>query len=155
MPGGLLVTATIHTGHVLDVLASLPEGSARCCVTSPPYWGLRDYGTDGQDWPEVTFSPMPGLPPMVIPAMVCSLGLEPDPWAFVGHLVEVFRGVRRVLTDDASAWINLGDSFDSKQLSGIPWRVAFALQADGWFLRSDIIWAKPNQIGRASCRERV
>ena len=127
------------------------DGSARCCVTSPPYFGLRDYGADGQ------------------------IGLEPTPDAYVKQLVSVFREVRRVLADDGTLWLNLGDSYggdrgnktpapDSKNLSlgsgsvhaharefdfrkqlvGIPWRVAFALQADGWYVRSDIIWYKPN-----------
>jgi DNA modification methylase len=125
-------------------------------VTSPPYWGLRDYGEDGQ------------------------IGLEHTPDEYVTRLVEVFREVRRVLRDDGTLWLNLGDSYagsgagggtsgdlahhmtniamsnrpttnklhgiKSKDLVGIPWRVAFALQADGWYLRSDIIWAKPNPM---------
>ena len=89
---------------------------------------------------------MPGLPPLDTPAQTVALGLEPDPWAFVGHLVEVFRAVRRVLRADGTLWLNLGDSFQDKQLQGIPWRVAYALQADGWYLRSDIIWHKPNPM---------
>lgn len=125
-----------------------------CVVTSPPYWGLRDYGVDGQ------------------------IGLEASPELFVARMVEVFREVKRVLRKDGTCWVNLGDSYNSnsgsgfdsnqtgnlerrkkcklekiipialpsKNLVGIPWRVAFALQADGWFLRSDIIWAKPNPM---------
>ena len=122
----------------------------RCCVTSPPYWGLRDYGVAGQ------------------------LGLEKTPEEYVAKMVAVFREVRRVLAEDGTLWLNLGDSYaanrsyqvtdskhipvgnttassvpdglKSKDLVGIPWRVAFALQADGWYLRSDIIWAKPNPM---------
>jgi DNA modification methylase len=118
---------------------------------------------------------MPGLSLLEIPEQVAALGLEPDPAAYVGHLVEVFRAVRRVLRDDGTLWLNLGDSYGgghggnktnsakqqssagtqmeprkgcgmAKQLVGIPWRVAFALQADGWYLRSDIIWHKPNPM---------
>jgi len=169
----------IRTGHVLEVLASMDCSIAQTCVTSPPYWGLRDYGTEPPEWPEVTFSPMPGLPPMTIPAQSVNLGAEADPWAYVGHMVLVFRAVARVLRGDGALWLNLGDSYGQsasssrqnrpghetgsplnprgrnfpppgglkpKDLVGIPWRVAFALQADGWYLRSDIIWAKPNPM---------
>ena len=145
--------ATVHVGDVLAILPTLAAGSVRCCVTSPPYFGLRDYGMDGQ------------------------IGLEPTPDEYVAKLVAVFREVRRVLTDDGTLWLNLGDSYagrgatggtksfqaaassvgqrgwippapgcKDKDLYGIPWRVAFALQADGWYLRSDIIWAKPNPM---------
>lgn len=151
---------TIHilTGDCRDVLRTLADGSVQCCVTSPPYYGLRDYGVDGQ------------------------IGLEQTPDAFVAELVAVFREVRRVLRDDGTLWLNLGDSYASdtkgsggtgkstlvgtpndgngqlfgarrvacdvpaKNLLGIPWRVAFALQADGWYLRQDIIWSKPNPM---------
>ena len=107
----------------METLSSLEEKSVNTCVTSPPYWGLRDYGTDDQ------------------------LGLEKTPEKFVENLVNVFREVRRVLRDDGTVWLNLGDSYlANKQLSGIPWRVAFALQADGWYLRQDIIWSKPNPM---------
>ena len=140
-------------GDCRAVLPTLPDASVHCVVTSPPYWGLRDYGVDGQ------------------------LGLEPDFNAYVANMVGVFREVRRVLRDDGTCWINLGDSYASggrgggadgskqqtnigsllgakiapdglkpKDLCGIPWRVAFALQADGWYLRQDIIWAKPNPM---------
>jgi DNA modification methylase len=154
----------IFVGDCRDVLKTLPENSVHCCVTSPPYWGLRDYGVDGQ------------------------LGLEETPDEYVANLVDVFREVRRVLREDGTIWLNLGDSFAGswgnyapggiknvqrpqtdegqrwdrpaygdtsflpptanvpglkpKDLVGIPWRVAFALQADGWWLRRDIIWAK-------------
>ena len=117
------MTATILVGDVRERLAEIPDASVRCCVTSPPYWGLRDYGNDTQ------------------------IGLEQSPDEYVEQLVAVFREVRRVLTDDGTLWLNLGDSYDSnKQLVGIPWRVAFALQADGWWLRQDIIWHKPNPM---------
>ncbi len=140
-------------GDVLDKLKEIPGGTVQTCVTSPPYWGLRDYGHDGQ------------------------IGLEKTPEEYVAKLVEVFREVKRVLPDDGTLWLNLGDSYvganntnnggnanlgsqpgrtfdqsakaqwkelPTKNLVGIPWRVAFALQADGWYLRSDIIWHKPN-----------
>ena len=172
----------IRTGHALDLLQAMPAGSVQCCLTSPPYWGLRDYGDPGKEWPEVTFSPMPGLPSMTIPASCEPLGLEADPWGYVGHIVALFREVRRVLRDDGVLFLNLGDSYaggggfapdapsnragskqttqrgakpggikpggglKSKDLVGIPWRAAFALQADGWYLRSDVIWAKPNPM---------
>ena len=148
----------LWAGDCRTVLGELPAASVHCCVTSPPYWGLRDYKHDAQ------------------------IGLEETPEAFVDALVDVFRGVRRVLRDDGTLWLNLGDSYASggrggggmymdergekawgpragmngwrsappglkhKDLVGIPWRVAFALQADGWYLRSDIIWAKPNPM---------
>lgn len=174
------LTARFLTGDCLGVLRGLPDESVACCVTSPPYWGLRDYGSDSQ------------------------IGLEPTPEAYVSALVAVFREVRRALRRDGTLWLNLGDSWaagrggtampaetlaggigghgDSnahrgrlaqvpntknpnapiatyqphrnagaiglkhKDMIGIPWRVAFALQADGWYLRSDIIWAKPNPM---------
>jgi len=182
---------SILTGNVFDILPTLEAESVNCCVTSPPYWGLRDYGTD------------------------CQLGIEPTPELYVANLVAVFREVWRVLRDDGTLWLNLGDSYAGswgnqgrksergtqrpvngpmiqnvggvahtigcdmdedctcgarvagvypdkrtctgswvndhptlkpKDLVGIPWRVAFALQADGWYLRSDIIWSKPNPM---------
>lgn len=113
----------ILIGDCREQMRTLADGSVQTCVTSPPYFGLRDYGHDGQ------------------------LGLEPTPDEFVAAMVEVFREVHRVLTDDGTLWLNLGDSYgSSKQLIGIPWRVAFALQADGWYLRQDIIWHKPNPM---------
>ena len=143
---------TILNGDVIDCLRSLPDACVQCVVTSPPYWGLRDYGVEGQ------------------------IGLEPTPEDYVEKMVEVFREVRRVLRDDGTLWLNLGDSYNGsggaggdyapgglkagqpkypgrrisalkpKDLVGIPWRVAFALQEDGWYLRSDIIWSKPNPM---------
>jgi DNA modification methylase len=143
----------ILNGDCRDVLKTLPDCSVHCCVTSPPYFGLRDYGCAGQ------------------------IGLESTPDAYVAELVAVFREVKRVLRDDGTLWLNLGDSYASntkgsggpssiqdrnagsrynprkfnhgvkeKDLMGIPWRVAFALQADGWYLRQDIIWHKPNPM---------
>ena len=96
---------------------------AQMCVTSPPYFGLRDYGVDGQ------------------------IGLEQTPDEYVAKMVDVFRAVRDVLADDGTLWLNIGDSYGAgKQLLGVPWRLAFALQADGWILRQDIIWHKPNPM---------
>ena len=144
---------TIHVGDCLEGLRELPAGAARTCVTSPPYFGLRCY--NGGD---------------------AEIGKEPTPDDFVAALVAVFREVKRVLRDDGTLWLNLGDSYagagysnhqntggtqrtdggkqkhmtgsglKNKDLIGIPWRVAFALQADGWYLRQDIIWAKPNPM---------
>jgi DNA modification methylase len=114
----------IHHGDVRTILPTLKAGSVQCVMTSPPYWGLRSYLAEGHD------------------QKAEELGLEPTPEAYVKNMVAVFREVKRVLRDDGTCWINLGDSFQDKQLIGIPWRVAFALQADGWYLRSDIIWAK-------------
>lgn len=151
------MTYQIHIGDCIDSMKSMPAQSVHTCVTSPPYFGLRDYGMNGQ------------------------IGLDDTPDAFVARLVDVFREVRRVLRDDGTLWLNLGDSYASawsmpggrrnvvgqgslssgkradrpnrlvkglkeKDLIGIPWRVAFALQADGWYLRQDIIWHKPNPM---------
>lgn len=112
-----------HFGDCLETLQRMPDGIVNTCVTSPPYFGLRDYGHAGQ------------------------IGLEPTPDEFIAKLVAVFREVRRVLKNDGCAWINMGDSYgQGKQLLGIPWRLAFALQDDGWILRQEIIWAKPNPM---------
>ena len=165
-------------GDALDVLPTLVPRSVQCIVTSPPYFGLRDYGVTPTDWPTIAYCvvPMPGLPVMTIPAQSVCLGLETTPEAYVGHLVHVFRLARKVLADDGVVFLNLGDSYandtkwggqsggkhalgvhgnsgigrgrrttglPAKNLMGIPWRVAFALQADGWILRNDVIWHKP------------
>ena len=147
--------ASIYCGDALEVLKTLPDASVQCCVTSPPYFGLRDYGHDGQ------------------------IGLEETPEQFVQKLATVFREVRRVLRDDGVLWVNIGDSYAGsgkgpagnlgkannerdmshtvlsgyvpeglkpKDLIGIPWMLAFALRADGWYLRQDIIWHKPNPM---------
>lgn len=143
----------VLTGDCRETLKTLGDGTVQCVVTSPPYWGLRDYGVGGQ------------------------IGLEGTPDEYVANMVEVFREVRRVLRDDGVLWLNLGDSYTSggrdsrapdskdskggrendsrpptpsglkpKDLVGIPWRVAFALQADGWWLRQDVIWSKGNPM---------
>ena len=153
----------IYKGNVFQRLKEIPDKSVNTCITSPPYWGLRDYGEGGQ------------------------LGMENTPEEFVENLVNVFKEVKRVLRDDGTVWLNLGDSYISgksrystreqtlagggenqkkygilhkggkkdmyghsfykdKDLAGIPWRVAFALQQDGWYLRQDIIWHKPNPM---------
>ncbi len=152
---------TVYHGDAREVMSQMEAESVHCVVSSPPYWGLRDYGEAGQ------------------------LGLEPTPEEYVANMVAVFREVRRVLRADGTVWLNLGDSYAShdpggyregeflnpggkppvkqgparnragnyrpsglkpKDLVGIPWRVAFALQSDGWYLRSDVIWAKPNPM---------
>lgn len=145
---------TVLLGDVRQQLTLVPDQSVQCVVTSPPYYGLRDYGVDGQ------------------------IGLEPTPAEYVAEMVAVFREIRRVLAGDGVLWLNLGDSYASqggmtgvgpnatvgstlrqsegrtrpasvlapKNLLGIPWRVAFALQDDGWTLRNDIIWNKPNAM---------
>ena len=152
----------IITGDALETLRQLPDGCCSTCVTSPPYYGLRNYGEDGQ------------------------IGLEETPSEYIDKLVEVFREVRRVLKDDGTLWLNIGDSYAGsgkgrnkggnfnekaetiqssgqrdglirrtlsqadgykrKDLIGIPWLLAFALRADGWYLRADIIWQKPNAM---------
>jgi DNA modification methylase len=197
-------------GHVLEQLATLPDTSIHCCVTSPPYWGLRDYGTEPQIWgvdptcehvwtsagsssqrqrngadgeihdgrttnklsENITINPSQGSF-CHCGAWRGSLGLEPTPQLYVEHLVAIFREVRRVLRDDGTLWLNIGDSYAGhnpigwragneaknqgnsnkngvgfvdgckpKDLVGIPWMLAFALRADGWYLRSEIVWAK-------------
>ena len=161
----------IHTGDCIEVLKGLPDASVQCVITSPPYYGLRDYGSEEQ------------------------IGLEKTPEEYVAKMVEVFREVRRVLRDDGTVWLNIGDSYWSdslaratpiesmwgkrpasdltkgrenipthnkrgglgqrpngikpKDLMGIPWMLAFALRADGWYLRQDIIWHKPNPMPEA------
>jgi DNA modification methylase len=226
----------IRIGHTVDVLRAMPDDSVHCVVTSPPYYGLRDYGLEPVIWDPVRYVPMSGLPPLSVPpnasgdatecphewgawqeshavresavtgksrttdrfygdpsrrfdgnhqkhvhgqfCRLCGawrgcLGLEPSLDLYVGHLVQVFREVRRVLRRDGTLWLNLGDSYSNggrktrdsdrklrargmairpedgakpKDLLGMPWRVALALQADGWTLRSDIVWAKNNAM---------
>jgi DNA modification methylase len=117
------MTVQIIAGDCRDTLATLDAGSVHCCVTSPPYFGLRDYGHAGQ------------------------IGMERTTADYVAELSDVFAGVWRALRDDGTLWLNLGDSYGStKQLLGVPWRVAFALQERGWILRQDIIWSKPNPM---------
>ena len=139
----------VFQGDAEVLLKQFPSNFFRCCITSPPYWGLRDYGTEGQ------------------------IGAEEEPSDYICHLVAVFEQVYRVLTEDGTLWLNIGDSYTSgnrgyrapdkknpvramsyraktpdglkpKDLIGIPWRLAFALQKADWYLRSDIIWEKPN-----------
>jgi DNA modification methylase len=141
--------SALVAGDARSVLSDLPDGIFQTCVTSPPYWSLRDYGIDGQ------------------------IGLEESVDSYIQSLVEVFEGVRRVLRDDGTLWLNIGDSYTSggrtwrapdrknpvramnvrpptpvglkpKDLIGVPWLLAFALQAAGWYLRADVIWNKPN-----------
>jgi DNA modification methylase len=181
---------TVHLGDAREVLAGLPAASVDCCVTSPPYWGLRDYDLEPQLWdgdPNCVHRwNRPDGPADVggsclnCDAWLGHLGLEPSPELYVRHLVEVLRRVRRVLKPGGTLWLNLGDAYNAgttairrpssdrhgywraagsmgdrrlrapglkvKDLVGIPWRVALALQADGWYLRSDIIWSKPNPM---------
>lgn len=120
---------TLYNGDCLEVLRTLPDDSVDCVVTSPPYWGLRDYKADGQ------------------------LGMEETPLQFVDNLTAVFHEAQRVLAPHGTCWVNLGDTyatdisgFKPKDLIGVPWRVAFALQDDGWWLRSDVIWSKANPM---------
>ena len=178
----------VLVGDVRESLLSLPDGSVNCVVTSPPYWGLRDYGTaswnggdescdhssakmksrydyamsetapgtqkskaagtDGAKWLDV-------CPSCGAVKDDSQIGLEQTPEAFIDELVKVFREVKRVLQDDGTLWLNIGDSYASsfaghlikhKDLVGIPWMLAFALRADGWYLRQDIIWHKPNPM---------
>lgn len=143
--------SVIFEGDALHALSRLPSESVQCVVTSPPYWGLRDYGIDGQ------------------------IGLEETLSQFLNRLIAVFSEVKRVLKNDGVLWLNIGDGYTSgnrgyrapdkknparamtvrpntpeglkrKDLLGIPWRLAFALQEDGWYLRSDIVWHKPNAM---------
>lgn len=121
-------SVTLYHGDAIDVLRQLPDETVQCCVTSPPYYGLRDYQQAGQ------------------------YGAENTPGEFVDTMRTVFSEVRRVLTPDGTLFLNLGDTYAStrnhgvpaKNLLGIPWRVAFALQQDGWILRNAIVWDKPN-----------
>jgi site-specific DNA-methyltransferase (cytosine-N4-specific) len=153
---------TLYTGDARAVLAGMPGQSVHCIVTSPPYWGKRDYGVAGQ------------------------YGHEDSPAAYADTMRDVFREARRVLADDGTCWLNLGDSYSAsgggatgmhaylgehitthratslgaKNLLGLPWRVAFALQADGWILRNAIVWHKPNAMpesvrDRLNCRHEL
>lgn len=108
----------IYNGDALQTLKQMPSESVQCCVTSPPYWGLRDYGVTGQ------------------------LGLERTPTEFVDNLVEVFREVRRVLKDDGSLWLNLGDSYVNGFCARVPWKVCESLCNNDWKLVTEIIWHK-------------
>lgn len=147
----VLNDSIILEGDALHAVRLLPSNSVQCVITSPPYWGLRDYGIEGQ------------------------IGLESTLPQFINHLVAVFNEIKRVLRDDGTVWVNIGDGYTSgnrgyratdkknparamsirpdtpeglkpKDLQGIPWRLAFALQDDGWYLRSDVVWNKPNAM---------
>lgn len=168
-------------GNVVDILPALQKKSVQTVVTSPPYFGLRDYGIEKTNFPEISYSPMAGLPEIVVPETDTCLGNEDTLESYTAHLVYIFRLLRDVLADDGTVWLNLGDSYNAnyrgggfdtatdkqssntgstdfyktkrkpsrlkpKNLTGIPWRVALALQADGWILRSDIIWHKRNPM---------
>lgn len=102
---------TILHGHCMDVLAALPAESVHCCVTSPPFLWLRDYGLSPVPWPEVVYRPLSGVPEVTVPAQSAVLGLEEDPLAYIGHLVAVFREVRRVLRADGTCWVEIGDGY--------------------------------------------
>jgi DNA modification methylase len=120
-------TAKILVGDSTQLLANLPSEYAQCVITSPPYYGLRDYGEEGQ------------------------LGLEKTPEEYIEKLADIFDQVYRVLKTDGTLWLNLGDSFGvinkrPKNLLGLPWRIALELQARGWYLRTEIIWHKPNPM---------
>lgn len=144
-------SSTLFEGDALTVLRRLKDQSARCVITSPPYWGLRSYGIDGQ------------------------IGLETSITQYLNKLVTIFSEIKRILTDDGTLWLNIGDGYTSgnrgyrapdrknparamsirpdtpeglkpKDLIGVPWRLAFALQEDGWYLRNDIVWHKPNAM---------
>jgi len=218
-------TATLYYGaSCLETLRRLPDASVHCAVTSPPYWGLRDYDGEPQvwggdpgcehEWGDVLPDHHPGQVEQTkwrsaeaagkgqtagsgqycqrCDAWLGQFGLEPTPQLFVAHLVEIFRELRRVLRDDGTFWLNLGDSYargrvgrdderrpvadpehwkrtpagaptadrttppglKEKDLVGVPWRVAFALQDDGWYLRTDIVWSKTNPMPE-SVRDRV
>lgn len=180
----------IHNMNCLDGLKLLKEKVINCCVTSPPYYALRDYGIGPTTWPATKYFPMTGVPYEIeVPEWTGCLGLEPTIEMFIGHIVIIFREVKRVLKDDGTLWLNFGDSFvgtggnrkndvknpifqeqqshnpkenryernklakeaglKPKDLMGIPWRVAFALQADGWYLRMDNIWSKTSCMPEA------
>lgn len=117
----------LYHGDVIEVLNKLPEQSVQMCVTSPPYWGVREYHTEDENKHR-------------------ELGSEKTVGEFVENMVKVFRAVHRVLRDDGTCWINLGDCYVKGNLAGGPWRVALALQEDGWLLRQDIIWNKINPV---------
>ncbi len=140
----------VLAGDALTQLCFVDSESIHCVVTSPPYWALRDYQGPVLDFAPGRYAPLPGVPALEYPAWRGQLGLEPTPEMFIGHLVEIFREVRRVLRTDGTCWVNMGDCYrigaEAKQLLGQPWRLAFALQADGWYLRQDIVWAKPNPM---------
>lgn len=183
----------IMVGDCYELLQTFPDKSIHTSVTSPPYYALRDYGIPPTKWPAVTYSIL-GFE-VNVPEMECCLGLEWDPLEYIGHMVLIYREVHRVLRDDGSIWINIGDSYwggkgksgqsysseyqqerynkgrsynggqhqiagrgqtrptdqkhklyKPKDMIGIPWMLAYALRDDGWYLRQDVIWNKPNPM---------
>jgi DNA modification methylase len=195
LPAHQDAATTVYLGDAREVLAELPAASVDCCVTSPPYWGIRDFGVPANVWDgdpscrhrwakagdptrrpsRRTASTFGGTASRARRAgardggsfcKMCgawrgALGLEPTPELFVAHLVDVFRQVRRVLKPWAVLWLNIGDTYyhatqgtrphpvhglKAKDLVGVPWRVALALQQDGWFLRADLVWRKASAM---------
>ena len=181
--GETMETEKIYQGNCIEVLKDFPDESIDCVVTSPPYWGLRDYGTEGvviggkedcdhnfnlktkksknqhragmaknEKYQSFKDKEQPDYYETDVGycvkcnAQKTQLGLEETPEEFVDNLVKVFSEVKRVLKKEGSVWLNLGDSYHNKSLAGIPFRTAFALQSDGWYLRQDIIWHKPNPM---------
>jgi DNA modification methylase len=171
------MTWRIDVGDCVDLLPTLEADSVHCVVTSPPYWGMRDFGVPGRHWYQMEFAPASGLPPMLIRDHDAVLGMEETTWQYVAHMVFVGRLLRRVLRPDGCWWLNLADCYagpnnkarggdaakfgsrgcadqnatrakshelPDKQLVPMAWRVAMALQADGWWLRGDHVWEKPN-----------
>ncbi len=118
----------LHNSDCIDILQTLEPERFQCCVTSPPYYGLRDYGLPAREWPPMEYRPMADLPMVEVPAMTCCLGLEPDPLAYIGHLVAVFREVHRVLRHDGVLWLNLGDTYAASGRGGNPSHPSSTLQ---------------------------
>lgn len=119
----------IYTGHALEILKTIPESSINTCITSPPYWGLRDYKTTPAQWQD---------------GWVGELGAEPDFNQYINHLCDVFDEVKRVLKDDGTFWVNIGDTYSNKNLCLIPFRFAIEMTNRGWIIRNVIIWQKTN-----------
>lgn len=119
----------IHQGHALDILKTFPNASVNMCITSPPYWGLRDYKTDSVKWDD---------------GWLGELGTESDVNAYINHLCDIFDEVKRVLKDDGTCWVNIGDTYHNKNLCLIPFCFALEMSNRGWIVRNVIIWQKPN-----------
>lgn len=107
------MSVTFLQGNALEVLRGIPDESVQCVVTSPPYWGLRDYGIPADLWPQTSFVPMVGLPPVEVPEQEAVLGLEADPFSYIGHMVDIFRQIHRVLKKDGTLWVNMGDNYSA------------------------------------------
>lgn len=144
------MTWRLEVGNSLEVLRAMREGSVDCVVTSPPYWNLREYHKDAVTWPEMEYSPYPGAEPVKLPKENVPLGNEGSIDAYIGHLVLIFRETYRVLSEEGSLYLNIGDTYTRtsgggykrKSLLGVPSRLKMALLADGWLLRNDIVWHK-------------